>query len=162
MNLNTVVCVTMALNDPQPKREPLFDVPLGRSSFSANTRRRINISKPLTSSKPMSFHLSEDNDGQYCRKLKNFFDFLFKINYANNIYVNLELSKPEEVVNYVRYKVYIGKGNNSLLVKSLMKRRFWWEITDNLDSSAVHFYWSQNIIDKVENKQQRTQKIEAP
>ena len=62
-------------------------------------------------------------------------------------------------MNYAKYKVCIGKGNNSLLVKSLMKRRFWWEITDTMDSS-VNFYWSQNIIDKVEAKQQRTQKIE--
>ena len=95
LNLNTVVCVTMALNDHQPKKEPLFDVPLGRSSLSANTRRRINISKPSTCSKPMSFHLSDDNDGQYSKKLKNFFDFLFKVNYSSNIYVNLELTKPE-------------------------------------------------------------------
>ena len=43
----------------------------------------------------MSFHLSDDNDGQYSKKLKNFFDFLFKVNYSSNIYVNLELTKPE-------------------------------------------------------------------
>lgn len=30
-----------------------------------------------------------------------------------------------------KYKVYIGKGNNSLLLKSLIKRRFWWDITDS-------------------------------
>ena len=30
-----------------------------------------------------------------------------------------------------RYKVFVGKGNNSLLIKSLLKRRFWLELADS-------------------------------
>ena len=131
-NLNTVVCFTMALNDPnRERRQTLFEPPLSRNSFSAYNKRTVNISKS-THNKPMAFHLSGDNDGQYCRKLKNFFDFLFKVNFSNNIYVSLELNKHDDISSVVRYKVYVGKGNNSLLIKSLLKRRYWWEITDNL------------------------------
>ena len=90
INLNTVVCFTMPLNGHQPKKQSLFEVPLGRTSFSACTKRRVNISKP-SNTKPMSFHLNDDNDGQYSKKLKSFFDFLFKINFSNGIYV-----KPKE------------------------------------------------------------------
>jgi hypothetical protein len=124
-NINTVVCFTMVLNDPtQQKKQSLFDVPAQRATMSAN-RRSISISKPSLS-KSMAFSLSGDGDGQYWRKLKNFFDFIFKINYSNNIYVCLELAKPEETISSSKFKVYIGKGNNSLLIRSLMKRRFWW------------------------------------
>jgi hypothetical protein len=115
----------MVLNDPtQQKKQSLFDVPAQRATMSAN-RRSISISKPSLS-KSMAFSLSGDGDGQYWRKLKNFFDFIFKINYSNNIYVCLELAKPEETISSSKFKVYIGKGNNSLLIRSLMKRRFWW------------------------------------
>ena len=99
----------------------------------------------------MSFHLHGDNDGQYMRKLKSFLDFLFKVNFSNNIYVSLEVGRLEET--YSKYKVYLGKGNNSLLIKSLLKRRFWWEITDHIDSPDILFYWSQNIIDKTHDRQ---------
>lgn len=37
----------------------------------------------------MCFQINGD-DNQYMRKLKNFLDFLFKINYSNNIYISLE------------------------------------------------------------------------
>lgn len=39
------------------------------------------------------------------------------------------------------YNVYIGKGNNSLLVKSLFLRRPWWKIVENKE--AANFVWSQ-------------------
>lgn len=40
-----------------------------------------------------------------------------------------------------KYKFYIGKGNNSLLVKGLMKRRFWWTIEE--DPKKANFVWTQ-------------------
>lgn len=63
--------------------------------------------------------------------------------------------------NPTKYKVFIGRGNNSLLLKSLMKRRFWWEITDSFETTGIHFYWSQNLIEKVEALQQRANKEQA-
>ena len=40
-----------------------------------------------------------------------------------------------------KYKYYLGKGNNSLLVKSLLKRRFWWVEVD--DPKNANFVWTQ-------------------
>jgi hypothetical protein len=40
----------------------------------------------------MAFSLNPDSDGLYMKKLKSFLDFIFKINYSNKIYVNLQLS----------------------------------------------------------------------
>lgn len=74
----------------------------------------------------MSFQLGKEYDGQYLKKLKSYLDFLFKINFSNHIYVSLDLH--DDAANSIKYKAYIGKGNNSLLIKGLLKRRFWWEI----------------------------------
>lgn len=80
----------MALNDPNhPKRQNFFEAPVPRTSMSAwNNRRTVSISKP-SQARSMAFSLSSDGDSQYWKKLKNFFDFLFKVNYSNNIYVSL-------------------------------------------------------------------------
>jgi hypothetical protein len=51
--------------------------------------------------------------------------------------------------------MFIGKGNNCLLVKSIMKRRFWWQFTNNIDDHNIDFYWSQNTIEKVHEIQKR-------
>lgn len=106
----------------------------------------------------MCFQVSGDGDNQYMKKLKNFLDFLFKVNFSNNIYVPFDFAKPDETVMYPRYRAYVGKGNNSLLVKSLLKRRFWWEIVETPDVSDLTFYWSQNIVDEVHERQRKSQR----
>lgn len=39
------------------------------------------------------------------------------------------------------FKVFIGPGNNSYLVKRLMANRFWWKIVDQMQDA--HFVWTQ-------------------
>lgn len=39
--------------------------------------------------------------------------------------------------------IWIGPGNNSLLIKSLIKRRFWWSIENDKNLSTINFVWSQ-------------------
>jgi hypothetical protein len=41
-----------------------------------------------------------------------------------------------------RYRAWIGAGNNGMLIKELLKRRFWWQIVDerNID---INFVWTQ-------------------
>lgn len=99
----------------------------------------------------MAFSINSDSDGLYMKKLKSFLDFIFKINYSNKIYISLQLA--DDNYNIKKYKVFIGKGNNSLLIKSLLKRRFWLEIVDNEDDEDISFYWSQNKINKLHYKQ---------
>lgn len=54
-------------------------------------------------------------------KILFYVDFIWKINYANGLFVK---STPEDTI----YKAYVGPGNNSNMVKSILKRRFWWNI----------------------------------
>jgi len=36
----------------------------------------------------------------------------------------------------------VGFGNNSALIKGIMRRRFWWQITDKI-SEDTNFVWTQ-------------------
>jgi len=35
----------------------------------------------------------------------------------------------------------VGKGNNALLIRAMIKNRWWWTIVDEIDSA--NFIWSQ-------------------
>jgi hypothetical protein len=39
------------------------------------------------------------------------------------------------------YKAFVGKGNNSILIKNVIKSRPWWILTQ--ESTEVNFFWSQ-------------------
>lgn len=91
-----------------------------------------------------------ESDCTYQKKIKHYLEFIFKVNYSNMIYVDLALTKADDIGRIPKYKVYIGRGNNSLLVKSIIKRRFWWQVTHNINDSDIDFYWSQSTIDKVQ------------
>lgn len=58
------------------------------------------------------------------------------INFANGLYRELDIQKYETI-----FKVYIGKGNNNNLIKSIMKKRFWFEVTKKKEEA--HFVWTQ-------------------
>jgi hypothetical protein len=43
----------------------------------------------------------------------------------------------------------VGKGNNSILIRTLFKTRFWWLLHDKEEIEKVNFMWTQlrkNII----------------
>lgn len=89
------------------------------------------------------------SDEQYNKKIKAYLDFLFKINFSNNMYISLQLVPLNETINTLvspRYKVYVGPGNNCLLIKSLLRRRSWLEIVENMNEEGVQFYWTQNKV----------------
>ena len=41
------------------------------------------------------------------------------------------------------YKCYIGKGNNSMMVRTLFKSRYWWLLHDKEEIDKVNFMWTQ-------------------
>lgn len=55
------------------------------------------------------------------------------------------------------FKVYVGGGNNSILIKSLMKRRFWWVIVDKM-ADDVNFTWTQLKVQGVYKLQAQSNK----
>ena len=46
-----------------------------------------------------------------------------------------------------RYKVFVGKGNNSKLVKAVFQNRFWWTVTDK--EAEANLVWTQKAKKKV-------------
>ena len=123
----TIKCCSASLK-PISREGPQTPSP-SKHTAKTSSRRILAVPKP-SYTRTMSFHLAGDLDSTYSKKLKSFLDFIFKINYSNGIYVDLSLSKPEDTV--IKHKMYIGRGNNSLLVKSIAKRRFWWQVTHNV------------------------------
>lgn len=58
-------------------------------------------------------------------KIEIYRDLLWKVNYSNGLYV----CTPEMLPN--SYKFYVGEGNNSNLIKGILRRRFWWTQASN-------------------------------
>lgn len=40
------------------------------------------------------------------------------------------------------YRAFVGKGNNSILIKNTLKNRFWWNISDN--DVEANLNWQQS------------------
>jgi hypothetical protein len=55
--------------------------------------------------------------------------------------VNYSLRISYERSELKRYKIFIGKGNNSKLVKSIFSSRFWWSLTE--DKDEANLIWTQ-------------------
>jgi hypothetical protein len=111
---NTVTCNSAVLNEPiSLKRPPQLDInPTLPPAKSITSRKTSNITKALHK-RTMTFQLNSDGDLNYQRKIKSYLDFLFKVNFSNNIYVNLDINYEEYTYGATRYKVFIGRGNNS-------------------------------------------------
>ena len=77
----------------------------------------------------MAVRHTDEGDYTYTKRIRSYLDFMYKINYSNKVYVSLKLISSfgvnDNIIPVQKYKVYIGKGNNSLLIESLLKRRFW-------------------------------------
>ncbi|CAD8165580.1 unnamed protein product [Paramecium pentaurelia] len=45
------------------------------------------------------------------------------------------------------YKAYVGKGNNGMLVRQILKSRWWWSIQDEIEQ--CHFVWTQLKVNQI-------------
>jgi hypothetical protein len=65
---------------------------------------------------------------------------------AHGIYINLDLPSPQ----YPRKKIkaFVGFGNNCNMIKGLIKRRFWWALSETLTEDCL-FVWSQLKVNKI-------------
>ncbi|CAD8057988.1 unnamed protein product [Paramecium primaurelia] len=45
------------------------------------------------------------------------------------------------------YKAYVGKGNNGMLVRQILKSRWWWSIQDEMEQ--CHFVWTQLKVNQI-------------
>lgn len=157
-----IVCFTMELNQHQQNnKKNAFEIPVSKNNYVNSSSNNKKVGRVVTTNhRSMSFQLGKEYDGQYLKKLKSYLDFLFKINFSNHIYVSLDLH--DDAANSIKYKAYIGKGNNSLLIKGLLKRRFWWEIVQSNDQEDLHFCWTQNIVEKIHHRQKLAMTVIKP
>lgn len=90
-------------------------------------------------------------DKIYFKKINSFFTFALKVLYSNN----LPISKIFLSDKYTgeKVKVYVGNGNNKYLIISLLKRRFWMEVTSKV-TTDTKFVWTQNSIKDIHQRQQ--------
>jgi hypothetical protein len=94
-----------------------------RGQISQKMRRSIEYSQKIMQ-KPIKFKASSSIQD----KINKYRDFLFIINLSNHMYRDLDVEKYEKT-----FKFYVGKGNNANLIKSLMKKRFWFEETNDVN-----------------------------
>ena len=87
-------------------------------------------------SKQFKFSLGSEGYKIYERRLKVYREFIFAIQLGHNVYLDCGDKEVENtnglyLRNEDKYKVWIGAGNNWMLIKSLMKRRYWWAIMED-------------------------------
>ena len=85
----------------------------------------------------------KDKDKYVELKEKYYREFLVKINLSNNLVIQFPKT------TFTPYKYYIGKGNNSILVRNCLKQRFWWSMGDFDDWDDYNFIWTQWKTNKI-------------
>jgi hypothetical protein len=97
------------------------DLPLQRSPLEAREKR------PHSSKNFIGCKLK--------KKLHKYLLFLSLVNYS--LRLSYQRSEPN------RYRLFVGKGNNSKLVRTLFASRFWWELTDH--EADAHLVWYHSL-----------------
>lgn len=97
----------------------------------------------------MSEAVGKTTEATVKAKFDTYRDFIFRVNFTNGLYVR----NREE--NEKQPKFYVGFGNNSALIKGIMRRRFWWQLVDKV-TDDTNFVWTQLKIADVFKKQSRS------
>ena len=85
----------------------------------------------------------------YEKRIKSYTQFLWKCMIAHNIYIDVDLQLCH---SYKRQKAFVGYGNNCNMIKGLIKRRFWWTISEEYTPDCL-FIWTQIKINKIYERQ---------
>jgi hypothetical protein len=78
-----------------------------------------------------------------------------QINRSNNAII------PFPKASFTPYKYYIGKGNNSILIRNCLKQRFWWSMGDFEEWDEYNFIWTQWKANKIVAKIKSNQEVLA-
>jgi hypothetical protein len=79
-------------------------------------------------------------------KEKYYREFLIKILKSNGVE---KIQFP--TTTFQPYKYYIGRGNNSGIVRTALKSRFWWSMGDYDEWEGYNFIWTQWKSNKILN-----------
>jgi len=95
--------------------------------------------------------------------MQSYREFLFKVHFAHNVYMDLTRKDEDtgfQLRNDGKYRALIGPGNNCLLVRGLIKRRFWWILTEDR-SADTNFVWTQIKVKDVFRRQPKSKTQES-
>lgn len=70
-------------------------------------------------------------------RYRQYKEFLGTVNLSNNLRI---LNEKIECKPYV---IYVGKGNNSTLIKNVIKSRPWWQLTEDKNDPSINMVWTQ-------------------
>jgi hypothetical protein len=59
------------------------------------------------------------------------------VNLSNNLKIFNEKTDMKP------YVIYVGKGNNSTLIKNVVKNRPWWVVTEDSTDPNINMVWTQ-------------------
>ena len=77
-------------------------------------------------------------------------DLVWRVGFSNEHLVKSPLDYEQKI------KIFIGKGNNSRLIKSIVNRRLWYQITDKIEDANV--IWTQLKVPSIYGLQNRENK----
>ena len=105
-----------------------------------STKPKVKIDSDLindfksTALESLLYHINSDN------KMLN-----------NNLQLNW-LSTKYDFQRKTSFKAYICKGNNGRIVKTVLKKRWWWTLVDKCNPEECDFIWTQWLKPKVVNQ----------
>lgn len=81
-------------------------------------------------------------------KIKNYSEFVFQINFAHSRFSPMEIT--DQGKGESKYRAYVGRGNNNLLIRQLLKRRCWWVFEEDGEKmEKCQFVWTQLKVNKI-------------
>lgn len=115
----------LVLNNPELEEKTQSPLPRLKS---------IMVDTPVRQ-KPDTLFTRKPNKFKPSFELYYYRDFIWKVGFSNDFIV-----EPVEEYEY-KLKYFVGQGNNSNLIKGIMKRRPWFQLTDKMQDA--HFVWTQ-------------------
>lgn len=130
-------------NQPQYGPDGKLIEPVKRPAKKIKPRVQQNLTSLEYLSKEiqkLSKNLANPKDKERYLDLKEKYyrEFLVKILKSNGVE---KIQFP--TASFAPYKYYIGRGNNSGIVRTALKSRFWWSMGDYDDWEDYNFIWTQ-------------------
>ncbi|CAD8123980.1 unnamed protein product [Paramecium sonneborni] len=107
-----------------------FNITIKQDFQQNNFSKQQNLSFPNNRSNHLKDKLQQRYTQYRC--------FLNKINFSNN----QSIQSPQKM-EIPAYYFFVGKGNNSSLIKNLFRQRWWWQEVETIDLAKVNMVWTQ-------------------
>ena len=120
------------------------------ATFKASTKEDLDANLIQRLGKPLGITLTRQQvlDPKYLTSrefLSSSKEILLKLLYATINRSNRDILTDQNMNNkQFHYKFHIGRGNNNLVVRQVVKQRWWWSMSNKEDMTArLNFLWTQ-------------------